>query len=157
MLYLSCTIAKFTGLSGSSSSAQRAIRHRITHVGERGGNSWASKASEATIFLLCLLAFKCRIHWIPTLPSDVTFVESKINVPLPFGNHLCFNPLPTNDCKTRHETFTFMMSHPAMSLRDRLCASREGGAGGGGWVHPKGANSMAVSGLSFEQPLVGAG
>ena len=67
------------------------------------------------------------------------------------------NPLPTNDCKTRHETFTFMMSHPAMSLRDRLCASREGGAGGGGWVHPKGANSMAVSGLSFEQPLVGAG
>ena len=68
-----------------------------------------------------------------------------------------FNPLPTNDCKSRHETFTFMMSHPAMSLGDRLCASRKGGAGGGGWVHPKGANSMAVPGLSFEQPLVGAG
>ena len=67
------------------------------------------------------------------------------------------NPLPTNDCKTRHETFTFMMSHPAMSLGHRLCASRKGGAGGGGWVHPKGANSMAVSGLSFKQPLVGAG
>ena len=50
-----------------------------------------------------------------------------------------------------------MMSHPAMSLGDRLCASRKGGAGGGGWVHPKGANSLAVSGLSFEQPLVGAG
>ena len=43
-----------------------------------------------------------------------------------------------------------------MSLGDRLSASRKGGAGGGGWVHPKGANSMAVSGLSFEQPLVGA-
>ena len=50
-----------------------------------------------------------------------------------------------------------MMSHPAMSLRDRLCASRKGGAGGGGWVHPKGANSMAAFGLSFERALVGAG
>ena len=30
-----------------------------------------------------------------------------------------------------------MMSHPAMSLGDRLCISRNGGAGGGGWVHPK--------------------
>ena len=43
-----------------------------------------------------------------------------------------------------------------MSLGDRLCASREGGAGGGGWVHPKGADSMAVFGLSLEEPLVGA-
>ena len=34
--------------SGSSSSAQRAVRCRITHVGERGGSSWASEASEAT-------------------------------------------------------------------------------------------------------------
>ena len=25
--------------SGSNSSAQRAVRHRITHVGERGGSS----------------------------------------------------------------------------------------------------------------------
>ena len=35
---------------GSSSSAQRAIRHRITHVGKQGGSSWswASEASEAT-------------------------------------------------------------------------------------------------------------
>ena len=38
-----------------------------------------------------------------------------------------------------------------MSLGDRLCASREGGAGGGGWVHPKGADSMAVFGLSLEE------
>ena len=50
-----------------------------------------------------------------------------------------------------------MMSHPAMSLGDRLCASREGGAGGGGWVHPKGANSMAVSGLRDRKVLVGTG
>ena len=49
-----------------------------------------------------------------------------------------------------------MMSHPAMSLGDRLCTSRKGRAGEGGCVHPKGANSMAVSALSFEQPLVGA-
>ena len=48
-----------------------------------------------------------------------------------------------------------MMSHPAMSLRDRLCTSRKGGAGGGGWVHPKGANSMAVSGLRDRKVLVG--
>ena len=67
------------------------------------------------------------------------------------------NPLPANDALWCHETFSFMMSHPAMSLGDRLCASRKGWAGGGGWVHPKGANSMAESGLSFEQPLVGAG
>ena len=40
-----------------------------------------------------------------------------------------------------------------MSLGDRLCASREGGARGGGWV---GADSMAVFGLSLEEPLVGA-
>jgi len=29
----------------------------------------------------------------------------------------------------------------------RFCVSRKGGTGGGGWVHPKGANSMAASGL----------
>ena len=32
-----------------------------------------------------------------------------------------------------------------MSLGDRFCDSRKGGTGGGGWVHPEGANSMAVS------------
>ena len=67
------------------------------------------------------------------------------------------NPLRPNIAYLQRETFSFMMSHPAMSLRDRLCASRKGGAGGGGWVHPKGANSMAEFGLSFERPLVGAG
>ena len=67
------------------------------------------------------------------------------------------SPLRPNVAYLQRETFSFMMSHPAMSLRDRLCASRKGGAGGGGWVHPKGANSMAASGLSFERPLVGAG
>ena len=43
-----------------------------------------------------------------------------------------------------------MMSLPAMS-------SRKGGTGGGGWVHPKGANSMATSGLVFRSNLVGTG
>ena len=71
---------------------------------------------------------------------------------------LCLlNRLPANDTLRCHETFSFMMSHPAMSLRDRLCASRKGGAGGGGWVHPKGANSMAVSGLRDRKVLVGTG
>jgi len=46
------------------------------------------------------------------------------------------------------ETFSFMMSHPAMSLGDRFCMSRKGGTGGGEWVHLKGANRMAVPGLA---------
>ena len=50
-----------------------------------------------------------------------------------------------------------MMSHPAMSLGDRFCDSRKGGTGGGGWVHSKGANSMAVSGLSGKKVLVTTG
>jgi len=55
----------------------------------------------------------------------------------------------------RHETFSLMMSHPAMSLGLRFCVSRKGGTGGGGWVHPKGENSMAASGLVFTSDLVG--
>ena len=47
-----------------------------------------------------------------------------------------------------------MMSLPAMSLGLGFCASRKGGTGGGGWVHLKGANSMAVSGLIFRSDLV---
>ena len=35
--------------------------------------------------------------------------------------------------------------------------SRKGGTGGGGWVHPKGANSMDASGLVFRSDLVGTG
>ena len=50
-----------------------------------------------------------------------------------------------------------MMSLPAMTSRDRFCVSRKGGTGGGGWVHPKGANSMAASGLVFRSDLVGTG
>ena len=57
----------------------------------------------------------------------------------------------------RHETFSFMMSLPAMSLGLRFCMSRKGGRGGGGWVHPKGANSMAASGLVIRSDLVDNG
>ena len=49
------------------------------------------------------------------------------------------------------------MSLPAMSLGFRFCVSRKGGIGGGGWVHPKGANSMAASGLVLRSDLVGTG
>ena len=35
--------------------------------------------------------------------------------------------------------------------------SRKGGTGGGGWVHSKGANNMAASGLIFRSDLVGTG
>ena len=45
----------------------------------------------------------------------------------------------------------------AMSLGLRFCASSKGGTGGGGWAHPKGANSMAASGLSYRKALVGTG
>ena len=38
-----------------------------------------------------------------------------------------------------------------------FCVNRKGGTGGGGWVHPKGANSMAMSGLVFRRDLVGTG
>jgi len=45
----------------------------------------------------------------------------------------------------------------AMSLGLRFCMSRKGGAGGGGWVQLKDANSMAVSGLVSRNDLVGTG
>ena len=48
-----------------------------------------------------------------------------------------------------------MMSLPAMALGLRLCVSRKGGTRGGGWVLPKGANSMSTSGLVFRSDLVG--
>ena len=44
-----------------------------------------------------------------------------------------------------------------MSFGDRFCFSRKGGIGGGGWVHPKGANSMVVFGLSCRNNLFGTG
>jgi len=50
-----------------------------------------------------------------------------------------------------------MMSLPAMSLGLRFCVSRKGGTRGGGWVDPKGENSMATSGLIFRSDLVGTG
>jgi len=50
-----------------------------------------------------------------------------------------------------------MMSLPAMSLGLRFYVNRKSGRGGGGWVHPKGANSMAASGLVVRSDLVGNG
>ena len=44
-----------------------------------------------------------------------------------------------------------------MSLGLRFCVSRKGGTGEGGWVQPKGANSMAASGLVLRSDLVGTG
>jgi len=45
-----------------------------------------------------------------------------------------------------------MVSLLAMPFGDRFCMSRKSRTGGCGWVHLNGANSMAVSGLSFETP-----
>jgi len=50
-----------------------------------------------------------------------------------------------------------MMSFPSMSFGDRLCFSRKDGRGGGGWVHPKVASSMAMSGLGYRSDLVSTG
>jgi len=41
-----------------------------------------------------------------------------------------------------------------MSLGLRLCASRKGGAGGGGQVSTLGPGNMAASGVSCRKPLV---
>jgi len=49
------------------------------------------------------------------------------------------------------------MSLPAMTFGNGFCFSRKGRIGGGGWVLPKGAESMAVSGLSYRNALVGSG
>ena len=46
---------------------------------------------------------------------------------------------------------------PAVSFGDRFYFRKNHRIGGGGWVHPKGANSMAVSGLGSRDDLVGTG
>ena len=74
-----------------------------------------------------------------------------------FVQERALDPLRPNVAYLQRETFSFMMSHPAMSLGDRFCDTRKGGTGGGGWVHPEGANSMAVSGLCGRMVLVGTG
>ena len=50
-----------------------------------------------------------------------------------------------------------MMLYLVKSLGDRFCMIRKGGMVGGGWVHPKGENSMVVSGLGHKEPLAKAG
>ena len=46
--------------------------------------------------------------------------------------------------------FHLVMSLPAMSFGDMFCFSRKGRTRGGEWVHPKGANSMTISGSALE-------
>ena len=62
-----------------------------------------------------------------------------------------FNPLMDVAGYIQHVTFISDARLQAMSLGLRLCASREDVARGGGWVHPKGADSMAVSWLGLEK------
>ena len=47
------------------------------------------------------------------------------------------------------------MSLPAMTFGDRFCFSIKGRIGGGEGVHPEATDSMAISGLSFRNTLVG--
>ena len=57
----------------------------------------------------------------------------------------------------RRETCISDVTLPAMSFRDSFCVSRKGRTEGGGWVHLKGADSMAVSGFGLEMLLVKPG
>ena len=68
-----------------------------------------------------------------------------------------FNTLTDKAVYRRHETFISDVRLPAMSLGLRICASREGGTGGGGWVSALSLGSMAAFGLGLEELLVGAG
>jgi len=54
-------------------------------------------------------------------------------------------------------SFDLVMSLSAKSLGDSFCKSSKGGTREDGWAHPRGANSMAVSELSFRRALVGIG
>ena len=64
---------------------------------------------------------------------------------------------PLADTYIHLQTFSFMMSLLAMSFGRRFCFSRKGRIGRSGWVHPKGANSMAASGFVSRKELVGTG
>ena len=63
--------------------------------------------------------------------------------------------LPNDSYGVMRLAFSFNMSLPAMSFGDRFCMSRKGGTGGGGWLHLKGANSMATPVLGSRKALVG--
>ena len=64
------------------------------------------------------------------------------------------NPLTTDNICMRHESFSVRMSLLVIPFEDRFCVSRKGGIGGGRWVHPKGENSVAMSGPGCEKSLV---
>ena len=66
------------------------------------------------------------------------------------------NTLTDKAVYRRHETFISDVRLSAMSL-GLLCASREGGTGGGGWVSALSLGSMAAFGLGLEKLLVRAG
>jgi len=93
----------------------------------------------------------CRMHSRGQLLCMCTVVSHVISL------YTCLKLFRAYSGYIRHETFSFMMSLLAMSLGLRFCASRKGGARGGGWVHPKGAKSMAASGLVFRSNLVSTG
>ena len=50
-----------------------------------------------------------------------------------------------------------MLSVAAIRLKDRFCASRKGGIGGGGWVSAQGAVHMAAALADCRKALVGTG
>ena len=51
----------------------------------------------------------------------------------------------------------FLRLHDIIAIRHAWQCPWQSQTGGGGWVHPKGANNMAMYGLGFEKPLVGVG
>ena len=61
--------------------------------------------------------------------------------------------IPIDDYKC-HVTFSLWWVFGNV-LGLRFCANKKDRTGGGGWVHPKCANSMAASRLSCSRPLIG--
>ena len=53
--------------------------------------------------------------------------------------------------------FARMLSVGAIRFEDRFCASKKGGIGGGGWVHPGVPCTWQLPWLAREEPWVGSG
>jgi len=72
------------------------------------------------------------------------------------SNFSCNTPVPRDAWCQRILTLWPLMTSIEVS-RFRACDVTSLGTGGSGWVHPKGANSMAASGRDYRKALVGTG
>jgi len=107
----------------------------------------------AVVFELVYL----RIAWLGNVANAINFTATEHHgIKEEAQQTLLWQLFRARSGYVHHETFSFMMSLSATSFGDRFCFSRKGGIGGGGWVYPKGANSMTTSGLVSRINLVGS-